>query len=88
MLKSQSLVEKLLALQQENRVIQSLMVKTPGLVASDPDTTDALKSRLEAITARYKRDCHEFYLCHEQTIVEKNEARVSQLASDFHNKLQ
>lgn len=87
LMKSQSLVEKLSALQQDNRVIQSLMVKTPGLVASDPDTNDALRGGLEALTDRYRRDCHEMYLRHEQSIVERNEARVSQLASDFEEKL-
>lgn len=63
------------------------MVKTPGLVAYDPDTDDALKSGLEALTSRYIRDYHEFYIWHEQSIVEQNEARVSQLASDFQNQL-
>lgn len=87
LLRSQSLVEKLQALEQDNKVIQSLMVKIPGLVASDPDATGILKSGLESITARYRIERHTFYLHHEQSIVEKNEARVSQLASDFRSKL-
>lgn len=64
------------------------MVKTPGLVPSDPDATDILKSGLEDITARYRKECHAFYLRHEQSIVEKNEARVSQLALNFRNNLE
>ena len=55
---SQSLVEKLETLEHDGRVIQSLMVKVPDLVATDPDDSYTLRSGLEEITSHFRKEFH------------------------------
>jgi hypothetical protein len=86
-LHSQSLVEKLEALEQNGHVIQSLMVKVVGLVATDPDDSYTLRAGLEEITSRFRKECHAFYLQHERGISTKNGEKLHRLIPAFKEKL-
>jgi len=63
--RSQALVDKLVSLEEDDKVIQSLMVKVPGLEASDPYSTPTLRYGLEDITIHSQKECHTFYIHHE-----------------------
>lgn len=66
--RSQALIEKLVALQEDDKVIQSLMVKVPGLESSDPESTPTLRAGLQDITIKFRKECHAHYVLHEQMI--------------------
>ena len=85
--RTQALVDKLVALQDDDKVIQSLMVKVPGLESSDPDSTPILRAGLEDITIRFRKECHAFYIEHERMIRDRMAQNLPQITKDFQAKV-
>lgn len=85
--RSQALVDKLIALQEDDKVIQSLMVKVPGLESSDPESTPVLRAGLQDITIKFRKECHAHYIQHEQMIVERNKSKLPLIKESFASKI-